>query len=155
VKIIPSESLGKVVILLCLLPYNVRCLGTTSELQPLRNVPINGFILPVFNGEGQKVWEARGSSATMIEDNLLRVKKMKLRCFTDEENPQEAFFAISDIAFVVPQTNSISGNFEIKIFGQNFYASAHTWEFSGNEKKIIAKDHVKVFLDFNLEECSP
>ncbi|MDR1457228.1 MAG: hypothetical protein LBI47_00010 [Puniceicoccales bacterium] len=154
-KIIPSESLGKVVILLCLLPYNVRCLGTTSELQPLRNVPINGFILPVFNGEGQKVWEARGSSATMIEDNLLRVKKMKLRCFTDEENPQEAFFAISDIAFVVPQTNSISGNFEIKIFGQNFYASAHTWEFSGNEKKIIAKDHVKVFLDFNLEECSP
>ncbi|MDR2432728.1 MAG: hypothetical protein LBD34_03165 [Puniceicoccales bacterium] len=154
-KIIRNKSWGKVVLLLCLLSCGTRCLATASGSQPLQNIPINGFILPVFNGEGQEIWEARGSSATMIEDNLLHVKNMKLRCFTEEEPPQEAFFAISDMAFVVPQTNSISENFEIKIFGQNFYASARTWEFSGNEKKIIAKDHVKVFLDCNLEECSP
>lgn len=154
-KIIRDKSLGKVAVLLCLLPCNVSYLATASELHPLRNIPINGFVLPIFNGEGQKIWEASGSSATMIEDNLLHVKNMKLRCFTEEENPREVFFATSDAAFVVPQTNSISGNLKIKIFGQNFYASAHSWEFLGNEKKIIAKDHIKVFLDFNLEECSP
>jgi hypothetical protein len=155
VKIIRSESLGRAILLLYLFSFGTNCLVANLESQALRNVPINDFILPVFNGEGQKIWETRGHSATMIEDNLLCVKNMKLHCFTEEENPQEAFFAISDTAFVVPQTNSISGNFEIKIFGQNFYASAHTWEFSGNGKKIIAKDHVKVFLDCNLEECSP
>ncbi|MDR0742240.1 MAG: hypothetical protein LBE98_02130 [Puniceicoccales bacterium] len=125
------------------------------ESQSLWNVPINGFVLPIFNMAGQTIWEVRGHSAIMVEDNLLCIKNMKLRCFTEEENPQEIFFAISNTAFVVPQTNSVSGNFEIKIFGQNFYASAHTWEFSGNEKKIIAKNRVKVFLDCNLEGCSP
>jgi hypothetical protein len=154
VKIIHGKSFGKVVLLLYLLPYNVSW-AISPEIQPLRNVPINGFVLPVFNRAGQKIWEAYGRSAIMVEDDLLHVKNMKLRCFTEEEEPQEAFFAISDAASVVPRTNSLSGNFEIKIFGQNFYASAHTWEFSGNGKKIIAKDHVKVFLDCNLEECSP
>jgi hypothetical protein len=126
-------------------------MGIALESQPLQNIPLHDFILPVFNMAGQAIWEARGRSAVMVEHNLLHVKNMKLRCFTEEENPQEAFFAISDTVFVVPQTSSIRGNFEIKIFGQNFYASAHTWEFLGNEKKIIAKDHVKVFLDCKLE----
>jgi hypothetical protein len=125
------------------------------ESQSLLNVPINDFILPIFNRTGQKIWEIHGHSATMIEDNLLHITNVKLRCFTEEENPQESFFAISDTAFVVPRANSISGNSEIKIFGQNFYASAHAWEFLDNEKKIIAKEHVKVFLDCSLEESSP
>ncbi|MDR2776707.1 MAG: hypothetical protein LBB17_01515 [Puniceicoccales bacterium] len=153
-KITHGKSLRKAAFLLCLLLYKMN-LAIAFESQPLQNIPINGFVLPIFNVAGQKVWEARGHSAVIVKDNLLYVKNMKLRCFTEEDNPQEAFFAISDAAFVVPQTKSISGNFKIKIFGQNFYASAHTWEFSGDGEKIIAKNHVKVFLDCNLEECSP
>jgi hypothetical protein len=103
--------------------------------------------------EGQKTWEICGHLAKIIEDNLLLAKSINLHCFTEEENSQEAFCVVSDSVFVVQKTNSVLGNSKIKIFGQNFYASAHTWEFLGNEKKIIAKDHVKVFLDCSLEEC--
>ncbi|MDR1890939.1 MAG: hypothetical protein LBQ23_02015 [Puniceicoccales bacterium] len=151
VKIIRVMPFIKVVFLLFL--CHASCLATVQESQLLLNIPINDFILPVFNTVGQKIWEVHGHSAMMIEDGLLCVKNFNLHCFTEEENPQESFLAVSDMAFVAPKTNLVSGNSKIKIFGQNFYASANIWEFLGDEKKIIAKDHVKVFLDCDLEEC--
>jgi hypothetical protein len=85
---------------------------------------------------------------------MLRVKKVKSYCFSDEQNPREVFFATSEAACVLPASHKAFGDSKTNIFGQMFCVSANTWEFCVDEKKIIANDNLTVFLDCDREEYS-
>ncbi|MDR2737438.1 MAG: hypothetical protein LBB18_00650 [Puniceicoccales bacterium] len=120
----------------------------------LQDVPVSDFVLPVFDDGGHKMWEACGTSATMRPDNSLLVTDVCLNCFTDDAIPTEAFFATSDAATIVLSRHAAYGNSKIKVFGENFCASADVWEFFGDSKKIVARNNVRVMLNGDITEAS-
>jgi hypothetical protein len=123
-----------------------------ADTKILLNIPMNNFVLPVFDENGKKMWEAHGSSATLEENDLLIVNDVRLSCFAGADTLREAFFATSDSASIRPAIHRAFGNSKIKIFGANFCASADNWEFFGDSKKIIARDNVRVLLEENMAE---
>ncbi|MDR1432774.1 MAG: hypothetical protein LBI61_00310 [Puniceicoccales bacterium] len=124
----------------------------------LLNTPISEFTLPVFEGNGNKVWEICGTSATMVGRDLFSLLDAKLHCFAGDfaggNASSEFFCATSEAATVDSSTHRASGECGIRIVGRNFDATADSWEFLGDSKKIIAKNNVVVFLYENVGELA-
>ncbi|MDR1413511.1 MAG: hypothetical protein LBI56_01045 [Puniceicoccales bacterium] len=118
------------------------------------NVPINGFMLPIFSDDGRRNWEIHGKTALVIGGNAYDVKGVELKCLSREDDYRESFRISSDSAIVMPHICRIAGQSEIKIFGPNFHGSADIWEFIGDDKKIIAKNNIKFFIEDDKTESS-
>jgi hypothetical protein len=125
-----------------------------ADAKILLNVPVDDFVMPIFDDDGHRMWEARGESAVLGTDESLHVTDMRLSCFTGSNGTTEAFFAVSDAATIIPGTHKALGESKIEIFGENFCASADAWEFFGDSKKIVAKNNVRVLLDGTITGVS-
>ena len=136
----------------CMLIYiivGVCCAHADVCPQCLDDIPIYGFVLPVFDVAGVKLFDAYGKSATPSADGSCFVKDAKLVFFTGD-NGIGKICAVSDFSTVYQNSHYAVGDSPVHIFGENFFAKGDTWEFFGDSKKIIAKGNVEVVLNGNL-----
>ena len=136
----------------CILIYiivGICCAHADICPQCLDNTPVYGFVLPVFDVAGVKLFEAYGKSATPSADGSCFVKDSKLVFFTGGEGSGKVC-AVSDFSTVYQNSHYAVGDSPLHIFGENFFAKGDTWEFFGDSKKIIAKGKVEVVLNGNL-----
>jgi hypothetical protein len=111
------------------------------------NSPVCGFVVTLFNGNGDKALEVRGSSATVTGDGLFLVKGAELHYFTDGGAAKGKFFIFGEEMFLDDAKTRAFGESTVRISGEGFYAFGENWEFRRIAKIFVAKKNAKVFLD--------
>ncbi|MGH8019923.1 MAG: hypothetical protein ACREIA_16915 [Opitutaceae bacterium] len=109
--------------------------------------PIINFRLPMFNEDGYKSWEVRGSEGRYLEENRIEITELDLQVFSGDEAGEVETTITSPLAIVHPKDRTVAGPGAIHAKGVGFELFGDNWLYEHDAKTVTVNDSVVLTLD--------
>lgn len=114
----------------------------TAQMIP--NAPVENFRLPMFNDEGFRAWELRGSKGTYLEGDKVSLDEIMIRLYTgDASNGIKTEITSPDATVLIDENKAVGTN-GILIQGGNFRITGQNWTWQGDDHRVVIEENVVV-----------
>jgi hypothetical protein len=112
--------------------------------QMIPNAPVENFRLPMFNEEGFRAWELRGSKGTYMEGDQVALDELIIRLYTgDATNGVRTEITSPDATVLIAENKAVGTN-GILIKGDNFRITGQNWTWQGDDHQVVIEENVVV-----------
>jgi len=112
--------------------------------QMIPNAPVENFRLPMFNDEGYRAWELRGSKGTYMDGEKVNLEEMIIRLFTGDATGEIQTEITSPDATVLIAENKAVGENGILILNKDFRITGQNWTWFGDDHRVVIEEDVVV-----------
>lgn len=126
------------------------CLIASAAAQVLPNAPVVNFRLPMFNPEGFKTWELRGSEGRYVDENLVELSNINLRIYSGDEAGILQTEISSPKAIVEIGNRIIRGPETLRVVGNGYEMFGEDWIYEDSKKSIVVTRNVVVTFDSSV-----
>lgn len=124
--------------------------AVAASAQFVSKEPIINFRLPMFNEDGYKTWEVRGSEGRYLEENRIEITSLDLRILSGDEAGTLQTEITSPLAIVHPKDRTVAGPGPIRADGQGFELYGEDWLYEHDTKTVTVRRSVVLTLDGNV-----
>lgn len=113
------------------------------------NTPIQGFSLPMFNPQGQKIWQCLGDQVRYLSETKIKIEKMHIEYFSIEDETVVDMDIRSPKAVVSLTEHKAHGRDLLTITNPGYTVIGENWTWEGKHyndvrAKIIIKKNAHV-----------
>lgn len=95
--------------------------------------PLNGFLMPMFDSEGKKIWQCNGEKVLYMNNNTAQIDKMKIEWFSPTSSANVEMVIRSDDATVSLQTHLAEGKSLITVTNVGYTILGEDWTWEGKK----------------------
>ena len=113
----------------CVLWVALHC-GTVAAKDLFRfqaSMPMQHFLMPVFNAEGEKLWQCSGDSVQYLQQSTFKVQKLCITFFKVEAAEAVDMVIRSDDAIVDLQAQRVCGQSLLTISHADYAIAGEQW----------------------------
>jgi hypothetical protein len=121
--------------------------GASAAAQFFSTEPIVDFRLPMFNDEGWRTWEVRGSEGRYIDENRIEITSLDLRLLSGDASATVETAITSPLAVVHPKDRTVTGPGALRATGQGFRLYGEDWLYEHDTKTVTVRHAVVLTLD--------
>lgn len=133
-----------VCLVLMLISLGLGLAHTRLVAQMIPNAPVENFRLPMFNGEGYRAWELRGSKGTYMDGDKVSLEEIIIRLYTGDASNGIRTEITSPDATVLIEENKAVGTNGILIQGGSFRITGQNWTWQGDDHRVVIEENVVV-----------
>lgn len=117
------------------------------------DAPLSGFLCPMFNAQGQKVWICQGEQVNYLSESKIKMLKMCITFFSPEDLLQIDMVVRSDKAVISLPSQSAQGKTLLTITNPNYTILGEHWQWEGRQtgkafsRVYIGKNATVMFYD--------
>jgi hypothetical protein len=113
--------------------------------------PLDDFFMPVFNGQGVKVWDVRGTDALISTVNdIVKLRNVYVQLAGENVGAKPKMVLGSPEAFLDGHGQCIYGEEFVHIAGELFTVMGARWKFQRDDNQITLDREVRVFFEVDL-----
>ena len=135
-----------------LLVLAVFCNSLHSDLCRMQSEsPLNGFVMPMFDESGQKIWQCIGDKVHYMNNNNAEIEKMKIEWFNPSKKSNIEMTIRSDNATLSLSTHIAEGKSLITVNNIGYTILGEDWTWEGKQKnknfsKLLLKKNAHVMF---------
>ena len=117
------------------------------------NAPIQGFLSPFFNENGEKTWQCGGEQVRYISESEIHLKKMCITFFHPHRSEEVDMVVRSDVAQISLPEQRASGQTLLTVTHLSYTIIGENWFWEGKQAKwafskiYIGKNASVMFYD--------
>lgn len=116
------------------------------------DAPVQDFVLPLFGDDGYKVWELRGDTGKISEQELFQIKGMKLRIFEGGAEQRLTATIRSPNATVVLDEKIAAGPDQLWVTAPQFSIEGVDWTWDGGKEMLTVRRNVRVIFKSEMAD---
>lgn len=117
------------------------------------NTPLNGFLCPMFNSCGQKIWICQGDRVKYLSEEKIKLEKMCITFYSPENLAKTDMIVRSDKAIISLANQQARGKTLLTITNPTYTIIGENWQWTGKQAKntfsrvYIGKNATVMFYD--------